>query len=159
MFPDTNQPELTEHKTWDWYLANEIVRMKSYYAQHVNALDDLGSGSVFSGGLELDNTGGTVCKLSIVNEIQEGYVISRGVLTKKPSKGEQTTQYIGILYDKDMNIVPGKTIRGNLTNDKLVNKTDSGNSIFVIKEAGKGNNNCNTIQIDIGTWNACQYVM
>ena len=61
----------TEHKTYDWYLANELLRIQDNYQTQGNALLNLGNGVVYTGGLRLETnpTLNTQCIVHIRNDI------------------------------------------------------------------------------------------
>jgi hypothetical protein len=148
----------SQGRTFEWCLANQIVDMQGKYVQFKSALSDLGNMMLYGGYMQINNLGGTICKLRIQNEIQNGKVLSKCYLVKGLNDSTQE-QYLGILYDKNMDLASGRTMRGFLNGDKTVRKDQSGGYMFVIKDIDGAWNNCNAIQIAIGDWQRCQKVV
>ena len=141
---------IAENKTYDWYLANEMQRLIQAYPSIRGPLSRLGNGVLFSGGM-LE----TQCKVKLVHEVQDGYVVSKCVLTKKIGDGEETTQQLGVLYDKDMNETPGKIVKGTMTNNGILDgNSNVKDTVFIVKDLAGGRNNCNMVWMDSATWNA-----
>lgn len=69
--------QITENKTFDWYLSNQIQSMKARFGDQREGLLALGNGVLYNGGLT-----DASCRLTIVNEMYGGNAITRGVLKK-----------------------------------------------------------------------------
>ena len=141
------------NKTYDWYLANEILRIQRVYAPQSQALLNLGNGLMFSGGLKLatNPTKGMECRVQIRNELQNEDVVTICELVKKYGDVEQVQQ-MGTLFDRDLNLDENRVFRGNLGADNLVSKSDAGTMAFFVKDLGKGLNNVNTAWANYSNW-------
>lgn len=144
--------EIGGDKTYDWYLANEILRVLGTHASQGAALLNLGNGILYNGGLSLSTnpTMGTVCQIHIRNDIQNEDVVTICELVKKYGESD-LVQQMGTLFDRDMDIDSSRVVRGNLQGN-LVEKSDTGRYVFFVKELGAGLNNVNTAWVDYNTW-------
>lgn len=103
------------NKTYDWYLANEILRVKKLYQSQAQALLNLGNGNLYTGALELTTnaTSGTQCLVRMKNEIQNEDVVTVCELVKTYGGGE-FVQKMGIIFDRDLNLDAERVFRGNM---------------------------------------------
>lgn len=150
---EPNNIVFTEHKTYDWYLANEILRIQEMYQTQAQALLNLGGGNVYNGALELttNETLGTECTVRIRNDIQNEDVVTICELVKKYGEND-LVQQMGTLFDRDLNLDNNRVIRGNMDSAGLVGVSTDGTKAFFVKEFGKGLNNVNTAWLDYSTW-------
>lgn len=141
------------NKTYDWYLANEILRIQELYTSQSQALLNLGNGVLYTGGLRLTTnpTMGTECRVQIRNDIQNEDVVTICELVKKYGEVEQVQQ-MGTLFDRDLKLDEDRVFRGNMGADNLVSADSSGNKAFFVKDMGKGLNNVNTAWVNYSKW-------
>jgi hypothetical protein len=95
-FDDISTPfDDDANKTFEWYLGNEIVRIKNTYGKTAQ-MQFLGNGFLYDGFLDKID-----CTLTIVNEVNMGHVVSRGVLVKHDTTGQNSdvSQDIGVIFD------------------------------------------------------------
>lgn len=121
------------NKTYDWYLANEILRIQRKYQTQAQALLNLGGGNIYDGELEC------VCTVKIRNDIQNEEIVTVCELEKPSSM----TQPMGVVIDREWNVDTNRWFRGTLS-DGIVSPSASGDKMFFVKDIGKGLNNVNT---------------
>ena len=68
---DGSEVQFDKDKTYDWYLANEILRIQNLHQSKQLALENLGNGVLYTGALQLstNQTKNTTCKIRFRNEI------------------------------------------------------------------------------------------
>lgn len=157
---EPNNIVFTEHKTYDWHLANEILRLGNMYMSKGTALSNLGNGLLYDGGLKLvtNPTLGTECRLHIRNEIQNEDVVTICELVKKYGDVEQV-QKMGTLFDRDRNLDDNRVFRGKFKDNLVKTPSDEdyssipgGENAFFVKDMGNGLNNVNTAWVEYSTW-------
>ena len=146
--------DITPDKTFNWYIANELVRIQKTYLSQCQALDNLGGGVLYNGGLELATKPEppTECKLHIRNELQNGDVVTVCELVKKYGEND-LVEYLGTLFDRDMNLMTDRAFRGNM-DDGLVSTDEGGpmRHIIFMKTYDGGKNNINAAWADYANW-------
>lgn len=134
-------------RTFDWYLANEIQRMKESYPMTVASLSNLGDGTLFSGLLK-----NTKCRLSLVHETQGRDVVSKLVMTIDVN-GETRSQVIGDLFGKNMSLSHGRIVRGTIDANGLITESETGSKAFILKDVDSdARNNVNSVWLDWSEW-------
>lgn len=141
LFTNTYLPP--EEASYDWYLSNLIVDI----ARVKPNVKNLGDGVLYQGGLDQ-----TTCRVELAHEVQGGDVVSKCVLVKKVGNEPETKHYIGGIYDKNMRIVNGKVLRGNLGSDGTFTADPAGDIFIMVDPKGK-KNNTNMVRIAKGVWN------
>ena len=151
-FDNREDIQIGKDKTYDWYLANEILRIQGRYASQSRALLNLGNGILYNGGLSLSTnpTLGTECHIHVRNDIQNEDVVTICELVKKYEDSE-LVQQMGTLFDRDRELETNRVVRGDFQ-DNLVVASASGRYAFFVKELGKGLNNVNVAWADYSTW-------
>jgi len=140
---DDGNVEIDGNKTFEWNLATEILRLSREFP----ATSNLGGGVLYDGDL-LDGADFT---LSAIHQLNDGYVETIGVLSKKSKDGVvlSTTQ-IGTLFDVKMELAQGKTFFGNIaTNYEIV---DGYENIFVTVGNNLPRNVLNAVWTSKETW-------
>lgn len=152
-FSDTN-------KTYDWYLANEILRIQREHQSQEQALLNLGGGNIYNGALKLttNETLGTVCGIRIRNVVQNEDVITICELVKKYGEND-LVQQMGTLFDRDLKLDSDRVFRGAMSEDGLVSKSDSGQYAVFVKDFGKGLNNVNVALVEYSIWDGTHRVV
>lgn len=114
----------------------------------------LGDGVLFNGMLNLNNTSGTTCIFDVKHELQNGDIVTNGIVKKGiGGANDLVEENIGPLLDKNMEFTPSRLLFGTMV-DGVVNEDANGDSAFVVKNMGEGNNNCNVVEIKRDDWNA-----
>ena len=151
--------EFTPNKTYDWYVANELLKIHQQHPIEYRKLLNLGSGKLFNGALKLITS--TVpprdCILHVRNELQNEDVVTVCELVKKYDDNEQI-QFMGLLFDRDMKLDSSRMFRGDLTGNIAI-EGSSGRFAFFVKELGSGLNNVNTAWTDYSIWNASHQIV
>ena len=113
---------------------------------------NLGNGILFNGALRLttNSASNTECRVHARNEIQNEDVVTVCELVKVYD-GNEYTQYMGMLFDRDLKLDVTRVFRGNLSNN-LVQKNENGQLAFFVKDMGSGMNNINTAWTDYSNW-------
>ena len=125
-------------RTFDWYLANEIVRLVN--DEKKDSVLKLGDGNIYKGALYSD------CQLTFKNEIQE-----QKVITKCYSTIDGTQEYLGVLFNNEFKEESSKVVYGQMRSDGLINTT-MGTDAFILKNPKDGLNNCNSIVVPSENW-------
>ena len=152
---DGIEVKFDKDKTYDWYLANEILLIQKLNQSKQPALKNLGNGVLYTGALQLSTsqTKNTTCKIRFRNEVQNEDVVTVCELVKK-YEDVDTVQQMGVVFDRDMNVDENRVFRGSFTDNsyQLVQKDDSGEYVFFVKSIDSGLNNINTAWSDISNW-------
>ena len=141
---DNVDVDLTEDKTFMWYMANQVNKLIVYNRDYI---ERLGNGLLYDG---LMDTKGT---LSVKNVVENGYVLTYGVFEKTKVDGSKVKEDIGLLFDRDWDEQQGKFVRGKMVNG-LIDTTNGTTDVFILKDVSMGKNNCNSIQIAKRTWDS-----
>lgn len=152
---DGIEVKFDKDKTYDWYLANEILLIQKQNQSKQLALKNLGNGVIYTGALQLSTsqTKNTTCKIRFRNEVQNEDVVTVCELVKK-YEDVDTVQQMGIVFDRDMKVDENRVFRGSFTDNsyQLVQKDGSGEYVFFVKSIDSGWNNINTAWSDISNW-------
>ena len=152
---DGTEVQFDKDKTYDWYLANELLLIQRQNQSKQLALKNLGNGVLYTGALQLSTsqTKNTTCKIRFRNEVQNEDVVTVCELVKK-YEDVDTVQQMGIVFDRDMKVDENRVFRGSFTDNsyQLVQKDDSGEYVFFVKVMDAGWNNINTAWSDISNW-------
>ena len=114
---------------------------------NADAVEKLGNGILYDGELESD------FKLRIVNEVQDGSVVSRGVLSKVKD-GKTIERDIGNLFGYDMQQIQGKFVAGQLNADGLIDIGVPNTETLIKKDVQDANNYVNIVRVKTSTWEA-----
>lgn len=146
---DNQSVTIDQDRTFEWYLANELIRFKEQYPSFRLAINDLGNGFLYKGSMLSANF-----KLGISNELQDGNIVTRAILTKEdPLTGETTKQQLSILFDRQLKMVRKTLLRGDVQEDGIIElNPEHGSSAFLLKEAKAGKNNVNAVWMPWTTW-------
>lgn len=89
--------------SYDWFLANHIFSNIAGGANGKNhKVNRLGNGVLFTGALGYSDF---TCKLNLVHEVSGGDVVSKCVLKKQIEGIPETQHQLGVLYDRNLNLV------------------------------------------------------
>ena len=115
-------------------------------------LPNLGNGLLFNGALRLTTmtVPPTECRIHVRNEIQNEDVVTVCDLVKVYD-GNEYTQYMGMLFDRDLELDENRVFRGKMTNN-LVESDNNGAYAFFVKDIDAGLNNINTAWTDYSNW-------
>lgn len=91
------------------------------------------------------------------NELQNEDVVTVCELVKKYDDNEQV-QFMGVLFDRDMNLDSVRMFRGDLSGNIAI-EGSSGRFAFFVKELGSGLNNVNVAWTDYSIWNASHQIV
>ena len=109
----------------------------------------LGNGCLYLGGVQ-----DIACELDVNHEIQDGNVLTKGILKINGQSGDGGETFdMGVLYDRVMDPQSGRISIGTLDLDGLVQKNPSGDMAFVLKDPGQGWNCTNAVWMPVTTWN------
>ena len=115
-------------------------------------LVNLGDGVLYNGALKLTTmkVPPTECRVHVRNEIQNEDVVTVCELVKVYDANEYT-QYMGMLFDRDLNLDDKRVFRGKMSNN-LVESDNNGAYAYFVKDMGSGLNNINTAWTDYSNW-------
>lgn len=115
-------------------------------------ISNLGDGILFNGALRLatNSVSNTECRVHVRNEIQNEDVVTVCELVKEYG-GNKYVQYMGLLFDKDMELDNNRVFRGTMSNN-IVNEDPEGTKAFFVKDMDSGLNNINTAWADYSNW-------
>lgn len=144
---DSPLAAIDDDRTFEWYLANELNRLRP---AHMSAVDALGEGNLYDGGIY-----GSTCTLSLVNEFIDGNVVTRAMLRKQRPNGSVVEEDIGVVYDKTTSRVSGKVLTGTMSNG-LYGSTGSTHTV-ILKNVGGPKNGINAVWMTTAAWaSMCQ---
>ena len=147
VFDDTNV-EIDDDRTFEWYLANEVARMKEAYPALQIGTTTLGNGYFYEGDMFRATIG-----LDVVNELLDGNVTTRARLVYRDENGDvQKMQFLDVLFDRNMNLTRKCVHRGELDSDGVFTETEDGNLAFFLKDVKAGSNNVNAVWMPWTDW-------
>lgn len=151
-FDDVNIQFAPPNKSYDWYVANELLRIYDLYVTKQDVLLELGNGHLYSGALRLNShsDASRSCTIHMRNDISNDDVVTLCELVKRYD-GNEYVQPMGIIVGKSMELDPDRAFRGNLE-DNIAKPDSEGQYMFFVKDVGKGRNNVNTAWIPYSTW-------
>ena len=146
-------------KTYDWYLANEILRIQNDHVTEGMKLANLGSGILYNGGLNLVTmpVPKTECRIQFRNELQNEDVLTVIELVKEYD-GNEYVQFMGTLFDRDMKLDSNRMFRGTMSEGLAQKNATSGEYAIFVKDIGSGLNNVNTAWTSYGNWNSSNHI-
>jgi hypothetical protein len=96
-----------------------------------------------------------MCNLDLVNVVENGDVLTKGVIRKAWMNGTSTAdEDIGPIFDKKLEMSSAKVIKGNIDGNGIIVPNVGGSYVFVLKDVDSGQNNCNSVKIADGVWKA-----
>lgn len=135
-----------DDRTFEWYYANKLLEMMKSHPDKKVFIKSLGGGNLYDGALDVNNF-----RLSIKHVIQDGVVLSRGVLTRVYD-GRTEEVDVGNIFDENFSQVQGKIVQGELVNG-LINTSSGTSKTFIIKNINEGRNNINSVWVNTSLWN------
>lgn len=134
--------------TWDYYLANHLIEMIDTYGMPMeSSIRLLGNGNLFDGLLD------TTCDVDAYHEATGGKVVTKCRLTFHDN-GREITRDIGTIFNEKLNESYGKSIVAAFKADKTIDKSAIGSTKFILKQPGRGLNNCNVVWMDVQAWDS-----
>lgn len=157
---DSKTITFSKDKTYDWYLANELLRIHKNHQSRAQGLLNLGNGNIYNGalGLTTNDSLKTKCYVRILNDVQNEDVVTFCELVKEYGDNE-FVQRMGILFDRDLNLDRNRLVKGKLKDNLLKTPSDPNygsisdtEKAFFVKDIGSGLNNINTAWVKYSTW-------